>query len=220
MDNWNGRFKSRTRFSKGLNRCKEGLRRPDQSILGNRESISILNSVTRHASCSSQVVLAGEWIPERIICMNHSDQLGFESKRRSDGAGAARPQILVLDDDKTLAWMLFELLRLMGYEATVFTSPQEALASIEGRRFDAIICDFHMPQMNGREFYRQVAARRPEQARHIVFLTGDMSDDGTLEFLESNSNPHLFKPFQMADLQNLLNHCLAHDFERIIANAA
>jgi two-component system NtrC family sensor kinase len=152
--------------------------------------------------------------------MNHSDQLGFESKRRSDGAGGARPQILVLDDDKTLAWMLFELLRLMGYEATVFTSPQEALTSINCRRFDAIICDFHMPQMNGREFYRQVAARRPEQARHIVFLTGDMSDDGTLEFLESNSNPHLFKPFQMGDLQNLLNHCVARDFERIIANAA
>jgi len=116
--------------------------------------------------------------------------------------------------------MLFELLRLMGYDATVFISPHEALDATERRSFDAIVCDYHMPVMNGREFYQQVAARRPELARRMVFLTGDMSDDGTLEFLESNANQHLFKPFQMVELQNVLNHCLAHDFGRVIANAA
>ena len=151
--------------------------------------------------------------------MNHSETHSFEPSSLNPCPAAERAHILVLDDDKLVAWTLGEMIRLLGHETTVCLSPFQALDLIEQCHFDLIVCDWRMPEMNGREFHRAVATRFPGLERQIVFLTG-ASDDKTLKFLKSNSAPHLFKPFQLVDLQKMLTACLANDLDRLIAKAA
>lgn len=59
--------------------------------------------------------------------------------------------ILIIDDDPSLAKLCGELVERLGYKATVYTSSIEALVlfSITPMAFDLVISDMNMPQMNG-----------------------------------------------------------------------
>ncbi len=107
-------------------------------------------------------------------------------------------QILVLDDEKSIAEMLGEMLDLLGYKSTLCMTGAQALEMIDQQEFDAVISDFRMPVMNGRQFYEAVMKKNPDLARRIVFLTGDLVNEETQAFLKSTGNPHLAKPFNLA----------------------
>jgi DNA-binding response OmpR family regulator len=61
-----------------------------------------------------------------------------------------------------------------------------------------------MPRLSGREFYEELARRRPELAARLVFSTGDTVRGDTLAFLESLDRPYLHKPFSLAELRSML----------------
>ena len=112
--------------------------------------------------------------------------------------------ILVLDDEKSIAEMLGEMLELLGYKATLCHAGSQALHWIDEHDFDVVISDFRMPLMNGRQFYEAVAAKKPDFARRIVFLTGDIVNEETQTFLKSTGNPHLAKPFNLARVKAIV----------------
>jgi len=62
--------------------------------------------------------------------------------------------------------------------------------------------------MNGEEFYRQAIGKKPELARRVVFLTGDVVNEETEAFLRSTGNPHLAKPFQLARVEEAVAKAL------------
>jgi two-component system NtrC family sensor kinase len=80
----------------------------------------------------------------------------------------------------------------------------EALAVAAEDTFDLVISDLRMPRLSGREFYEELARRRPELADRLVFSTGDTVRGDTLAFLESLDRPYLHKPFSLAELRGLL----------------
>jgi PAS domain S-box-containing protein len=110
-------------------------------------------------------------------------------------------KILVLDDEKSLAEMLSEMLSLLGYTTTVCHTAMSALALIEQQEFDLIISDFRMPGINGQQFYGMAIEKRPVLARRIVFITGDLVNEETQKFLQSTGNPHLPKPFSLVHVK-------------------
>ena len=107
-------------------------------------------------------------------------------------------QILILDDEKSIAELLGEMLGLLGYSTVLCHSALDALALVERHEFDLIVSDFRMPKMNGQEFYQQAVQKKPELTRRIIFLTGDVVNEETQAFLQSTGNPHISKPFQLA----------------------
>jgi PAS domain S-box-containing protein len=125
---------------------------------------------------------------------------------RQAGAGA---RILVLDDEKHIAELLSEMLRLLGHDPTPCLSPVQALKVLEGGGYDLILSDFRMPVMNGQEFYERVREKDPKLASRIIFLTGDMVSEETHGFLKGSGNSHLAKPFQLPALQLLIDQVIA-----------
>jgi CheY-like chemotaxis protein len=121
--------------------------------------------------------------------------------------------ILVLDDEKSIAEMLGELLGLLGHTATPCHLAMHALELLEKKEFDLIISDFRMPGMNGRQFYEAVLQRSPEQARRIIFLTGDVVNEDTLDFLKSTGNPHIAKPFNLSSVRTTVEEVLRSNRE-------
>ncbi len=119
-----------------------------------------------------------------------------------------KAEILVLDDDAALASMLGEMLEMLGHHPTCCLDPVQALGLLEQRGFDLILSDFHMPGMEGSEFYRRLQSARPDLARRVVFLTGDMLSEETRFFLTSTGNPHLLKPFRFANVREVVNRAL------------
>jgi CheY-like chemotaxis protein len=116
----------------------------------------------------------------------------------------APARVLVLDDEQFIAELLAEMLSVLGHKPVVCLSAAAALKQVDESEFDLIISDFRMPVMNGEEFYHQLAARKPELAGRVIFLTGDVVNEETQHFLASTGNPHLDKPFQLARLEAVI----------------
>jgi two-component system NtrC family sensor kinase len=135
-------------------------------------------------------------------------------ERETATAPSARPasssaRVLVLDDEKSIAELLAEMLDALGHQPVVCLSPVAALEMLRAGPFDLIISDFRMPVMNGEQFYHALVKLNPALAQRVIFLTGDVVNEETRQFLASTGNPHLDKPFQLTRLEAVIAEVLS-----------
>jgi two-component system, cell cycle sensor histidine kinase and response regulator CckA len=117
---------------------------------------------------------------------------------------AATGRILVVDDEPIVCFSLERLLSTEG-EVVALTSARQALALIRsGERFDIILCDLMMPEMDAPVLYEEIRRIAPSQAERMVFVTGGAFTVRAREFLESVPNPRLVKPFDVEALVELV----------------
>jgi CheY-like chemotaxis protein len=103
--------------------------------------------------------------------------------------------ILVVDDESAVAHLVAEMLRSDGHRADAALSAVRALELIATRRYDLVITDIRMPDVDGPRFYREVVARSIDPRPRFIFMTGDVLGPATREFLESTKAACLAKPF-------------------------
>ncbi len=111
---------------------------------------------------------------------------------------AVRPQVLVVDDEPRVGEVLRRLLGMRGFDVTVCHTAEDALVHPLLATVDALVTDFGMPGMNGRDLAAEVRRRRPSLP--IVLLTGDTErgvDDHNVDAV-------LAKPFKAADVEAVL----------------
>jgi CheY-like chemotaxis protein len=72
------------------------------------------------------------------------------------------PHVLVVDDEAALADIIGAYLEANGYRITVANDGWQALAQYERDPADAVITDFAMPGMNGRDLVADLRRRRPD----------------------------------------------------------
>lgn len=119
-------------------------------------------------------------------------------------------KLLMIDDsDVNLAIYRGALHDLPGTEVSMETSPRVALARAVLERFDVVILDFHMPEMDGFEFYQDF--RRIPRARDtiVVMITAETDVAVRRQALDLGVTDFLNKPVDRVELQarirNLLN---------------
>jgi two-component system NtrC family sensor kinase len=87
-----------------------------------------------------------------------------------------------------------------GFEAATAESGAVALELLAAARFDAIVSDLRMPDMDGAALWREVRLRWPALARRTLFVTGDTLSPGAEAFLAEAGCAALDKPFARSDL--------------------
>jgi two-component system, OmpR family, response regulator ChvI len=78
-------------------------------------------------------------------------------------------RVLLVDDEPDITASLKIGLERHGFQVDTFNDPRKALAEFKPGRYDTILLDIRMPQMNGFELYRELKARDPDVP--IAFLT-------------------------------------------------
>ena len=71
-------------------------------------------------------------------------------------------------------------------------------------RFDVIVTDIRMPDVDGRAFYREIEARWPDRAMRVVFITGDTLASSLREFVSRSGRPVIEKPFLPSDVRRIV----------------
>ncbi len=108
-------------------------------------------------------------------------------------------RILIVDDDAALRQSLAEQLeRHAEFASRECDSAAAALAIIGDERFDAVLLDIGLPDMDGRELCRQM--RRAGLNVPIVMLTGSDSEADTVLGLDAGANDYVTKPFRLNEL--------------------
>lgn len=121
--------------------------------------------------------------------------------------------VLVVDDDEAVLELTRDLLDDLGMKTETCCGGREALDRLQSERFDAVICDFKMPEMDGAAFYEALGSERPDHADRVGFITGDTMGAAVSSFFELNDVPFIEKPLSRAGLEALLSQLL-RDGER------
>lgn len=108
-------------------------------------------------------------------------------------------KILLVDDDEVLRHSLAEQLELHEeFETVEAESGAQALQTVAEKRFDLVVLDIGLPDMDGRETCRLM--RRDGVRVPIILLTGADTDSDTILGLESGANDYVTKPFRLGVL--------------------
>lgn len=108
-------------------------------------------------------------------------------------------QLLIVDDEADLRDTLSEQLTLTGdFEVTTVDSAAAAIDAVRSDRFDLVIMDVGLPDMDGREAVKII--RRNGFRAPILMLTGHTDDSDTIQGLEAGANDYIVKPFRFAVL--------------------
>jgi PAS domain S-box-containing protein len=116
--------------------------------------------------------------------------------------------ILIVDDEVGIRSALAYLLRRDGHEVDTATNGVEALAKLQSRSFDLILCDLRMPELDGPALYRALQDGSSQLQQRFIFLTGDTLSPETRDFLEQVGVPRLTKPFTAREARRVVEQAL------------
>ena len=117
--------------------------------------------------------------------------------------------ILVVDDEPEVARVLVDLLTFDGHQVDTVANGALALTKLQERAYDLILSDVRMPELDGPGLYREVVRRHPELHQRFVFITGSALDPQTKKFLEQTGALSLSKPFNVAEVRQIVQRILA-----------
>ncbi len=104
-------------------------------------------------------------------------------------------EVMVVDDDPGIRFIVRKTLSKEGYEVTEAKSGDECLEKLKVERPDIILLDIMMPGIDGWETCRKIKDDDELKSIPVVMLTVRGSDsDKSKSFQESGADAHLTKP--------------------------
>jgi signal transduction histidine kinase/CheY-like chemotaxis protein len=116
----------------------------------------------------------------------------------------AKLQILVVDDEESILHLVQEILSSEGHRVETAGSGQAALELILQHDYDVIVSDWKMPGLNGINLYQELLVRKPEAARRMLFMTGDVIKESFQHFLKQHGRTCLPKPFALREFHGAI----------------
>jgi CheY-like chemotaxis protein len=116
-------------------------------------------------------------------------------------------QVLVIDDEPTVAAVMEMMLRFEGHEVQTVGGAKEALALLEETRFDFIITDYSMPDMKGDELATIIKQRWPKQPVIMLTAHAEMLKNSGRKL--AGVDALINKPFLLNDLRDAMAKSMA-----------
>ena len=112
----------------------------------------------------------------------------------------ATARIYAVDDDRSACEMITEGLKNVGLQSKTTLHPSAAVAELAGSRYDLIILDVQLPDLDGFELCTHIRNMALHAETPIVFLTGNASQENRIESSLRGGNEFFSKPFNLQEL--------------------
>jgi CheY-like chemotaxis protein len=116
----------------------------------------------------------------------------------------ARRRILVVDDEDNLRDVLLEVLKRDGHEVDSAVDGAEGLRRAQEQRYDLVVTDLRMPNLEGPELYRAIRERHADNPPRFIFMSANTGIEEYATFLSETGAPTLEKPFNLADMRQVV----------------
>jgi two-component system response regulator MprA len=110
----------------------------------------------------------------------------------------SQSSILIVEDDANLRSVLERTLRFEGYEVTTCNDGVAALAELHEARFDAVVMDVSMPNLDGFGLCRRMRER--DRTEPVLMLTARTDVADRVHGLDAGADDYLVKPFSIEEL--------------------
>jgi len=105
----------------------------------------------------------------------------------------SQSKILVIDDDVSLARVIYYELKQRGYQVDTANSGQEGLDKWENTHYDVVLTDLRMEGLTGMDVLKQILAANPDAIVIIITAYGTMDD--AMKAVKIGAYDYLTKPF-------------------------
>ncbi|HYV84408.1 MAG TPA: response regulator [Patescibacteria group bacterium] len=109
-------------------------------------------------------------------------------------------RILLVDDEVSVLELIRTTLETCGYVVDTAASSQEAMEKVRQNEYVMVILDLLLPDMNGFLLSQEIRRLRPGLGNRILFISGILFGQSTIEQLGSVGAGFLSKPFQLRAL--------------------
>ncbi|WP_082498110.1 chemotaxis response regulator CheY [Pseudorhodoferax sp. Leaf267] len=118
-------------------------------------------------------------------------------------------RFLIVDDFSTMRRIVRNLLKESGYtEAEEAEDGVAALQKLRNGRFDFVVSDINMPNMNGFELLTQI--KQDEKLKHlpVLMVTAEARKEDIVAAAQGGAAGYIVKPFTKATLEEKVAHIL------------
>jgi DNA-binding NtrC family response regulator len=115
-------------------------------------------------------------------------------------------RILVLDDDESICRMIQAALGCSTFQVDCVADPLRMHEVLQARLYHVIILDYVLPGLQAEQAFEWIRQAQPDAS--IIVVTAYPSIDSALSCLRAGTYDYLTKPFQVAQLQRIVNRCL------------
>lgn len=116
------------------------------------------------------------------------------------------PVVFVVDDDVSVRESLEALIRFAGWRVEVFATAREFLSHRRVAAPSCLVLDLALPDLNGLDLQKRVAADRPDMP--IIFITGYGDVPSTVQAMKTGAVEFLTKPFSDEILLNAIRDAI------------
>lgn len=124
-------------------------------------------------------------------------------------ASKEKPRILIVDDEEGIVTILRDAFEGDGWSVHTAGNGIEALGVISSEKFDVVLSDLHMPQLNGLELASRVKEQKINEKTKVCIISGHLDHDNIKEITTLGVSHVVVKPFVMRHVtQKIREACL------------
>jgi DNA-binding NtrC family response regulator len=112
------------------------------------------------------------------------------------------PSVMILDDEPIVGERLRSTLEKVQLDLETFTDPLAALRRFSEKKFDVLITDLKMKELDGIEILKRVKQISPET--QVIIITGFATVEKAKEALKIGAFDFIAKPFKLSQLRDLV----------------
>ncbi|GAB4472964.1 MAG: chemotaxis response regulator CheY [Burkholderiaceae bacterium] len=121
----------------------------------------------------------------------------------------ADPRFLIVDDFSTMRRIVRNLLKEIGFaNAEEAEDGAVALNMLRSGKFDFVVSDINMPNMNGFELLKNIRADDALKSIPVLMVTAEAKKEDIVAAAQSGANGYIVKPFTKATLEEKVQKIL------------
>jgi CheY-like chemotaxis protein len=131
---------------------------------------------------------------------------------RLDGGGQSYPHILVVEDNPVNQYLVVRLLEKKGgYRVSVASNGVDAVQAVSDSRFDLVMMDVQMPDMDGFEATAKIRAMEQDLGYHtpIIAITAHAMKGDREKCLAAGMDGYITKPLRLNEMFDLIEETLS-----------
>lgn len=126
---------------------------------------------------------------------------------KSKSSATARQRVLVIDDEKDVAYSFQRVLAEEPVEVTGAPTGSEGLKQLRKQPADLVLLDVRIGEENGLEILRQIRKEHPRQL--VIVMTAHGTAQTAIEAMKHGAFDYILKPFDVPELLALLRRALS-----------
>ena len=121
-------------------------------------------------------------------------------------SGSEAHSILVVDDEQSMREFLEILLSKEGYKVSLASSGEEACKILGKKKFDLLITDIKMSDVNGIDVLKEAKALSPESV--VVMISAFATAETAVEAMREGAYDYIPKPFKVREFKKIVADAL------------